>query len=179
LLAEQARPGTFAALYCYEPIVLPTATPGRPVLDNPMSRAAGRRRERFASREEARAHFAAKPPLDALDPAVLAAYVTHGFRTTDDGGVTLACRPHHEALIYANGLAHDAWAHLGEVGCPVTVAHGAGSEVMGPDQARALAARLPRGRARTLPGLDHFGPLQNPAQVARAVLDDLVPTWSP
>src|SRR5439155_478334 len=42
LMAEQLRPGTFRAIFCFEPIVIPVASPmGRG--DNPLSEGAGRR----------------------------------------------------------------------------------------------------------------------------------------
>ena len=47
LLAEQARPGTFSALYLYEPVVVPEdfVTDRNP--DNPLSNGARRRRDTF------------------------------------------------------------------------------------------------------------------------------------
>jgi pimeloyl-ACP methyl ester carboxylesterase len=72
LLAEQARPGTFRALWLYEPVVFPPATfpEDRP---NPMSEAALRRRPGFDSAGAARANFGSKPPFDELHPDALAA----------------------------------------------------------------------------------------------------------
>ena len=53
LMAEQLRPGTFRAIFCYEPIVIPVAPPlGRG--DNPLSEGARRRRESRADRRSAR-----------------------------------------------------------------------------------------------------------------------------
>src|SRR6516164_7743857 len=58
LLAEEAAPGTFASLYCYEPVVPPLDEPGRtlsevPANGIPMADVARRRREVFASRRAA------------------------------------------------------------------------------------------------------------------------------
>jgi pimeloyl-ACP methyl ester carboxylesterase len=165
LLAELARPNTFRALYCYEPIVLPPgfAPEGG---DNPLSAAARRRRYRFASRREALQNYASKPPFDALDPAVLEAYVEHGLRELPEGGVALKCRPEDEATIYAMGPRHQAYSLLGRVGCPVTVAFGERTDSIGADLVAQLVGRLPHGRAEQLPGLGHFGPLEDPAAVA-------------
>ena len=49
LLAEERRPGTFAALWCFEPIVFPGGGPG-PDGENPMAAGARRRRSTFPSR---------------------------------------------------------------------------------------------------------------------------------
>ncbi len=173
LLAEEARPGTFSGLYVYEPVVYPGDPPLEPTLENnPLSAGALRRRETFGSREEALANFSAKAPFDLLDPEVLAAYVDSGFRTGTDGGVHLRCDRRHEALVYANGFSHDAFRGLPQVGCPVTLACGADTDAFGPSFLDALADRLPRATTVVLPGLGHFGPLQDPAAVAASVLAD-------
>lgn len=170
LLAEQARPGAFRGLYCYEPVVFPPPPPGTLAQANPLVEGTRRRREVFGSRAEAYAHFAAKPPFSTLHPSVLRAYVLHGFEDLPDGGVRLRCRREHEVLIYSNGLVHDAYDHLDEVTCPVTVAYGELSDVMGADHALDLASRLPHGRVEVVGGVGHLGPLEDPRAVAASVL---------
>jgi len=49
-----------------------------------LARGARLRREIFASRQEAHANYASKPPLNVLDPEVLAAYVEFGFEDLAD-----------------------------------------------------------------------------------------------
>jgi pimeloyl-ACP methyl ester carboxylesterase len=168
LMAELHRPGTFAGMWVYEPIVFPPLEGGgdRP---NPMAEAARRRRPRFVDREAAYANFASKPPLDSVAPAALRAYVDHGLRGAPDGdGVELACTPETEARVFANGAAHDTFAHLGDVRCPVTVA--AGGETAGPAQmATMIAAALPHGTLERHPALGHFGPMADPAAMSVAV----------
>lgn len=167
LLAEQARPGTFAGLWLYEPIVPPAGTLPPLGGGNPMADGAARRRPSFPSAAEALANFAAKPPLHALRADVLHAYVRHGFRAGEDGAVHLACRPEHEAQIYRGGGSHRAFAHLGEVRCPVVVA--CGRDEPGPARfAPAIAAGLPHGQLERHP-LGHFGPLEAPEICAAAV----------
>jgi pimeloyl-ACP methyl ester carboxylesterase len=168
LMAEQRRPGTFAGLWLFEPIVFPRAEGVRSG-GNPLANAARRRRPVFRDREAAYANFASKPPLAVLDPAAPRAYVDHGLRDRADGdGVELACAPETEAAVFDNGMTHDTFAHLGEVSCPVTVA--AGGEVAGPAQmARAVAAALPQGTFELHAALTHFGPMEDPAAMATAV----------
>lgn len=167
LMAEQRRPGTFAGMWLYEPVVFPPVEGGGH--QNPMAGAARRRRPRFADREAAYANFASKPPLDALAPAALRAYVDHGLREAPGGdGVELACTPETEARVFERGLSHDTFAQLGEVACPVTVA--AGGDAAGPAQmASVVAAALPRGVLERHPTLSHFGPMEDPAAMAEAV----------
>lgn len=171
LLAEEEKPGTFRSLYCYEPVVFPSDTPLDASLDgNPLSAGALRRKRSFGSREEAMANFSAKPPFDLLDPDALAAYVDHGFLTDEAGALHLACEPEDEAQVYAHGFSHAAFSRLGDVACPVTLACGSDTDAFGPDLLRMLEARIARADLDVLPGLGHFGPLQNPGLVAASVL---------
>ena len=174
LLAEQARPGTFRSLWLFEPIVPPPGAmpvdPDRPG-PNSLAEGAARRRATFPSPEAALANFAAKPPLHRLRADALHAYVRHGFVADPEAGPTavrLACRPADESRIYRGGPAHQAFAHLGEVACPVVVA--AGDEAPGPGLfAPAVAEALPDGRLEAFAQLGHFGPLEAPDRVAAAV----------
>jgi pimeloyl-ACP methyl ester carboxylesterase len=170
VLAEERRPGTFRALYCYEPVIPPSPqVSDEPALDNPLSVGARRRRPTFESFDAAFENYAGKAPFDALDPDVLRAYVHHGLAERPDGPVELKCRPEHEAQVYAWGVAHRAFDHLDEVRCPVTVAIGdpssGGPAVFGP----AVVAALPQGHLEQHPHLGHFGPLESPTEIALGV----------
>jgi pimeloyl-ACP methyl ester carboxylesterase len=170
LLAEQARPGTFRALYCFEPIVFPPTGPfPGSIGSNPLADSARRRRELFDSRQDAFDNYASKPPFDRLAPDVLLAYVDHGFADLDDGRVRLKCQGETEARVYENSLSHDAYEHLPEVRCPVTVACGATSDTYDVALVDVLVERLPRARSEVVPGVGHFGPLEDPALLARSI----------
>ncbi len=172
LLAEEQRPGTFERLVCFEPIVFPPR-PEEERGDNHLAEITRHRRETFASFDEAVERFAAKPPLGSLRRDVLEDYVRHGFFEQDDGTIRLKARREHEAMTYEMGPRHDGFARLGEVRCPVLVAHGGDGD--GPAQIAPLVAEaLPAGTLRSFPELGHFGPLEDPAgfaQVVRAFLD--------
>lgn len=171
LLAEQARPGTFRSLYVFEPIVFPVpeGVEPPPADANPLSAGALRRREVFASRSEARDNYASKAPLDCLDPEVLTAYVEYGFVDRPDGAVELACRREDEAECYRMGGVHGGFDRLGEVTCPVTVASGALTNAINPTFARMQADAMPNGSVEVFAFLGHFGPLEDPTAVAKAV----------
>ncbi len=171
LLAEQRRPGTFRALYLYEPVVFPTEVRAqRTGGENPLAAGARRRRDRFPDRHAAYEHFAAKPPFDALHPEALWAYVEQGFVQVGDE-LRLACARDDEAEVYAMGARHDAFEHLGEVACPVTVATGRVDDWGPAVFAGRIAAGLPQGRLVTFPELGHFGPLERPAVLAASITD--------
>jgi len=167
LLAEQRRPGTFRGLYCYEPVVVPEAA-RRASGSNALAAGARRRRETFASRQEAYDNFAAKPPLDALHPDALAAYVEHGLRPDAGGRLRLACPPEHEARVYEMAGTAGAWTGLAGITCPVVVASGPPDEGPG-GWAASIAAAIPGARHHRFDALGHFGPLQDPAAVAADV----------
>jgi pimeloyl-ACP methyl ester carboxylesterase len=169
LLAEASRPGTFAALYCFEPIVHTAGTPLAPNLDNPLSAGALRRRTTFASRADALANYAGKPPFDRLRGDVLERYVDNGFALMPDDRIVLRCRREDEAAVYARGLSHDAFARLAAVRCPVTLACGEATDAMRPELLARMAQALPHATVEVLPGLGHFGPLEDPDALAASV----------
>jgi pimeloyl-ACP methyl ester carboxylesterase len=174
LLAEQARPGTMAGLWLYEPIVFPAAEGGGVPGSNPMAERARRRKATFPSRAAARANYAAKPPLGRFRADALDAYVDHGFRDLPGGdGVELKCAPEVEAAVFERGGEHGAFARLGEVACPVTVV-GSGDGAPPSWAAQHVAAALPRGRCVTMDDLTHFGPMEDPDAVAAAIAADLL-----
>jgi pimeloyl-ACP methyl ester carboxylesterase len=171
LMAEQRRPGTFAGLWLFEPIAPPPgALPANPAGGNPLAEGAARRRSTFPSAAAALENYAAKPPLSRLRADALHAYVRHGFVPDPggDGSVHLACRPADEARTYQQAGAHDGFARLGEVACPVVIA--CGDEAFGPALfTGAIAEALPKGRLEPFGQLGHFGPLEAPDRVAAAV----------
>ena len=175
LYAEESRPGTFAALYCFEPIVHTGGMPLPPNLGNPLSMGALRRRTTFASRAHALANFAGRPPFNSLRGDVLERYVDNGFALMPDERIALRCRREDEAAVYARGLSHDAFARLDAVRCPVTLSCGAATDAMGPELLARLAQALPDATVEVLPGLGHFGPLEDPDALAASVTRALGP----
>ena len=170
LLAEQARPGTFSSLYCYEPIVFPTDEPPPRDLYEPL---AARANSDARSSPLARRLTPTTPPSlpwRASTPRCSAAYVEFGFEDLPDGTVRLLCRGENEACIYENGFGHPAFSRLGAVECPVVVAGGAESYSFSPSFLELLVDRLANGRLDVIEGLGHFGPLELPGVVAEAVI---------
>jgi pimeloyl-ACP methyl ester carboxylesterase len=170
LLAEARVPDTFARLWCYEPVMAPGEGPLEPSLDNPLSAGALKRRFVWDSPDEAFAAFSSKPPLDALTPDALHAYVDDGLRVRDDGRYELKCLPEDEAAMFSMGLTHDAYQRLDEVRCPTVIACGEYSNAIGPAIAALLARQLPDGRLEVMPGLGHFGPMEDPDAIVASML---------
>ena len=175
LLAEEARPGTFGSLYCFEPVVLPDPAGDLLFDENPLSVGARRRRETFPSAEDAFINFSSKPPIAELDPEVLELYVESGFELIppDEGGdgqaIRLRCRRDDEAEVYAHGFTHCAFGHLKEINCHVTLSCGERTDAIGASLLQADAEQLARSTVKVVPDVGHFGPLEQPALVAMSV----------
>ena len=173
VMAELARPGRFAGLFLYEPVIAEARSflAGAQTM---LVEAARRRREVFDDRAEARARYAARPPLDALRADALDAYVQTGLADRPDGRVGLACDPESEAATFAG--RNQIFDRLGEVGPPTVVAAGPdASGEPGPSRfAAAVAEALPRGRLIRYKHLGHLGPLQDPDAVAADVVAALL-----
>lgn len=179
LLVEEDDPGTFPALWCFEPVVFPpfgetAAGPAarsapNPLVPNPLAESARRRRSTFPSRQAALDNYASKPPMSAFAPDALAAYVEHGF-VDADGGVRLACEPESEARFYEMSREHSAFERLDRVACPVTLAYGTETTHFPPAIFAAQAERLASpARVEPITGLGHFGPLEDPVRIAASI----------
>jgi pimeloyl-ACP methyl ester carboxylesterase len=169
MLAELDAPGTFAQLWCYEPIVFPFDPPPPVGPDFPLAVAARKRRATWPSLEEARATYAAKPPLNALHADALDAYVTYGLRHIAGGEWALTCRPEDEAEMYLMGMQHGGYARLGSLHAPTVVACGEHTDALIPTFAAQLVERLPHGTLDVWAGAGHFGPLEDPERCVAAI----------
>lgn len=166
ILAEQQRPGTFAAIYAYEPIIIPPPIIALAEGNRRLRDLALKRRNVFDSVAAARANFAGKRPFDRFDPAVLDAYLEGGLIAQPDGTVALSCPGDEEASVYEGATRHHAYDHLGEMDLPVTVAGSAEGGDLDPAVLGDLAGRIRGARLEPLRGVTHFGPMEEPARVA-------------
>lgn len=175
MLAESRRPGTFADLCCYEPVVIPPdlrlgeGFAGR----IPMSELARKRRPSFSSRRQAYDNYASKPPLNRLAPEALDAYVTWGFIDAPDGSVTLACTPEDEASVYEGAPTSGAWNVLPSIGSRVALLGGGDLTDPVSQGLEVVARHLRRGGVRRFDGLGHFGPFEDPDRVGAVVAEAL------
>lgn len=173
LHAELRRPGTFRSLWLFEPVVIPLAferPPGPPAI----AVAARRRRDEFASVDEATERFLSKAPYDRCRPEAVRAYVEAGTVERPGGGVRLACSGATEARIYESGEPEDFARFAAVAARPSVVA--TGDPVPGELPvaiAPLVAEALGGGRLRRFPSLTHLGPMEDPEAVADAVAADV------
>jgi pimeloyl-ACP methyl ester carboxylesterase len=168
VIAELTRSGTFASAWLCEPIIAPAeGGPFRAPGDNPLADSARRRREVFASRDEAFERYASRPPFSSADPEALRAYVDHGFRDQPDGTVILKCRGATEAAVFEQAR-NGAFARLDEMLTRTTVV-GSGDGFPPAIMAPMVAAALPNGALEPMPDLTHFAPMEDPARIAASI----------
>lgn len=170
---ELTRPGTVAKAWLFEPILPPPdGFPGSGKgHESPLVASALKRREVFASRDEAFDRYASRPPFSLCDPAALRAYVNGGFRDLPDGTVMLKCRGAVEADVFRNSL-HDGFERLPEVQTQTWVA--ASGDADGPAMLAPMAVeRMPNASLVEYPDLTHFGPMQEPARIAADIASAL------
>lgn len=174
ILSGQRRPAMFAAIYAYEPIIIPPRGVTPPEGSHRLRDLALKRRNVFASIQAARENFAGKLPFSRFDPAALDAYLVGGLRSQPDGTVVLACPGDEEATVYEGAPRHDGYDHLGDLHLPVTVAGSAEGRDIGPELLAELAGQIPSARLALLTGVSHFGPMKDPDLVATAIVEALL-----
>ena len=138
VLVDRARPGATRRLVLCEPIAFDFAATARIANaggggGNFMAEIARKRRLVWPDREHVRQSYASRPPLDALAPEFLDAYVRWGFVDRPDGQVELACLPEAEAQMFEVSAdeegAKAAWNHLAHLSCEVVVLAGTSSNL--------------------------------------------------
>ncbi len=176
LRTEQQHPGTLRACWTFEPVLVPDTWDAKPPPSD-LIEASRRRRLVFPSVQEAVDRFRSKPPFAGCEPEAVSAYVETGTAPQPDGTVTLTCSGETEASIYETNEQLD-FSRFTAITCPVVVATGAavaaGNELP-PMVAPLVAAALGNARLESLPGLTHFGPMEDGARIARSILDHLAP----
>jgi len=166
--AERRVPGTLRAAFLFEPIIVPTAFDDVPG-GNPMAVSARRRRPGFATRQEALARYAGRPPLGTFRADALHAYVEHGFVEAADGSVTLKCSPKNEAAVF-EAAGKPLISEMGKAVVPTVVACGGRDQGLGPAAfAPAVVDALPDATLVRYAHLSHFGPFQDPETIAAAI----------
>jgi pimeloyl-ACP methyl ester carboxylesterase len=163
--AEALRPGTFSAIYLYEPALLPARIDGVAETTAVMVGHTRARRAVFASHEEAVTRLGARPPYNSMRPEALLAYVTHGTRNGSGDGFRLKCEPEHEARVY-EAENKITFADVSEVRVPVLIGMGEREAGLPAAAAPLLAEAMVVARIERFPGLGHMGPFEDPALVA-------------
>lgn len=176
LTAAVERPDLFRALVLIEPVFfipafLTALTANRDSLrprDFPHIRAAYRRRNHWASREEAFARWRAKAVFARLSDDSLWDYTLAGTEPDPDGGFRLRYPREWEARIYSLPPT-DIWALLPQVRQPTLAIRGAASDTLVAAAWSLWQETQPDAIFLEIPNADHLVPLSHPVIVGEAI----------
>ena len=180
--AAAYEPQRFSRLLLVDPVILPpesyTQTDlQRTWLDKVDEHPVRRRRNRFESIEAMIENYVGRGSFSHWQADVLSDYCEFGS-VPDENGVVLACPPEVEAAIYGGSAGTDISGLFEKIEIPVTVlrarkrqdAEGV-LDFSGSPTWDELALHFEKGRDVSLPQLTHFIPMQDPALMAKFVLD--------
>jgi pimeloyl-ACP methyl ester carboxylesterase len=171
VMAALVEPQLFRALILYEPIIFPSAIRENVSKNNapsPLVEGARRRRKTFATRADAFANYASKPPMNAFDPRALHAFVDYGFRDASDH-IELKCAPEHEARNFEMGAIHETWDQLKNLRVPTWVVSGSQQQGQPSGFAANIAEQIANSHFVEWQDLGHFGPMQQPERLAQLI----------
>jgi len=175
LAAAGREPGLFASAFLVDPVILPPpdADAARAGEGSRMAERARRRRQRWASRDEARDYLAERELFASWVPEELELYVAEALRERPEGGVELKCPGWVEAAIFEGDVGMDLFALAGRVEIPVRLLRAERGSFPRALYER-LVAPMPRGEVAEAPA-GHLMVMEEPERVALAVegfLDD-------
>jgi len=171
LAAAARRPALFERVMLVDPVVLPSMTPeqhAERVREKGLSRRARKRRQRFASREEALDYFASRELFRRWEPQALELYVDHGLRSHAGGALELKCPGEVEATIFEGAHTCDIFAAAPRVEVPAQILWASDGDFPRFVYER-LAEQIPHGSVADVQA-GHLVPMERPGLVADAVL---------
>lgn len=171
VMAALVEPTLFRALILYEPIIFPSAIreiASKNSSPSPLVEGARRRRKTFASRADAFANYASKPPMNLFDERALHAFVDYGFRDVSDH-IELKCAPEHEARNFEMGAIHQTWDQLKNLQVPTWIVSGAQQSGQPSGFSASIAEQITDSQFVVWQDLGHFGPMQQPERLAQLI----------
>ncbi|KAL4110501.1 hypothetical protein PRIC1_002192 [Phytophthora ramorum] len=172
---EVMHPGTFAALSLFEP-GYGIRKPENDFTVDFLVALALQREAKWPTRLAAEDHFYKLRNFARWDREALAGYLRGGLIDEEDGSVVLACHPLIEASLYCHTPLHLTDELQQRPRCLITFHGGGRSKIHNGKAFGEMAAKFPEiYRTRPLmPGLSHALVMENPAQCANGVLEDLM-----
>jgi pimeloyl-ACP methyl ester carboxylesterase len=159
LMAAALRPEKVRGLVLVEPVLMPAhVAPG----DNELARRAEKRRDAFASVDEAFTLYRGRGAFKTWPDETLRDYLNGGLAQTEDG-MRLSCRPAWEAEDFRS-TPSGVSALARDLRCPVTVIH-ARSGTASENEVAIFKQLYPATRVVLHPDATHFLPMEFPGLV--------------
>jgi pimeloyl-ACP methyl ester carboxylesterase len=164
LLAAPRLPPDLRLLLFDPVLAAPAAYGTAPDWDQPLARAAARRKTDFATRAEALDAYRGRGAFRTWPDSSLADYLQDGLRPTQTGGFTLACAPSWEAANFACYGVSDPYPGLAAAAHRVRV-------LRAEQQSTCFLTEeaVPGLALETVAGTTHFLPIECPATVHSAL----------
>jgi pimeloyl-ACP methyl ester carboxylesterase len=168
LMAAAERPGAVKGLALFDPVLMPEHLSAEILRDTPLARGALRRRNHFASRQEAVDSYRGRGAFKTWSEAMLVDYLQDGLVEDGEGGFRLACAPAWEAANFSSPQG-DVISAFGKITVPIRILRAeAGSTFNIGERAAGLGGNV---RIETVPGTSHFLPMERP-DLVRDVLTE-------
>lgn len=177
LLTAGKRTDLVCGLALLEPVILPAAMyafsqlPFGPYLQRQsmlLAKGARKRRNAFASRQEAVAALTGRGVFKTFPPDVIADYVEDGVVEDGKGGFRLACAPKFEAATYC-AQRHDPWGALRKVTDPLVLLRAEKHSTCSEAAMHRMAAIKADARIATVEGAGHMLPMERPDRARTAI----------
>ncbi|WP_404369717.1 alpha/beta fold hydrolase [Corallococcus coralloides] len=177
LMASAANPGLFRAVVALDPVLVTGSRLWAMRLMKLMGRmdraaivqGALRRKERWATREEAAAAYRQRKLFRDWDADCFSDYITHGLVPTEAGDFRLRFPPEWEARIFETFPA-DPWKLIRANAAPTLVLRGERSAMLLPEALARAEREMKRTRVDALPLGSHLFPMEHPRETAERVL---------
>jgi pimeloyl-ACP methyl ester carboxylesterase len=176
LLAAAYHPGRIRGVVAFEPTTpLSRATPPGSSGPPPALRLAERTRRRrtaFPSREFLYAYYREREQFRDWREDYLRALVEHGTEEVE-GGIERLCPGWVEGKLFEAMLDEGPWREAPRRDTPVLLVYGERSGRLGPgrDPAAPVTRIFPRARSHVMAGVTHFGPMEQPDEFRRIVIE--------
>ena len=174
LLLAQQRPSLFSQLILIEPVFLPpnvlqmaTDHPDK-AAEMPFVVAAGRRRNRWDSRQEAFDRFRDKSVFQYWSDAALWDYVNNGIHETDMGNFALTYRREWEAKVYSMPPTM-VWDVLPQISQPTLGIRGEHSDTIFPEAWQLWQAKQHSATFVEMEDCGHMIPMERPLALAQTI----------
>ncbi|RUO89966.1 alpha/beta hydrolase [Corallococcus sp. AB018] len=185
LMAAAANPGLFRAVVALDPVLITGSRLWALRLMKLLGRmdrssivqGALRRRDRWATREEAATAYRQRKLFKDWDADCFSDYITHGLVPTEVGDFRLRFPREWEARIFETFPA-DPWKLIRDNTTPTLVLRGERSDTLLPDALARAEQEMKRTRVDSLPLASHLFPMEKPRETAERVLtflDELPP----